>query len=288
MPGRIKKAKVLTVSGGKGGTGKTFVSVNLAVEMARRLSGGGVFGSRISNSRVLLFDADFHLSNAHLMFGEKLSPCLDRFLDDPSSLPHYIVTTQYGVDLISFGGDEKRVNTIEEVTNSEILNALNKLEQQYDWIIVDTGAGLNKVILKQIMFADYTLLVVNPVATSIIDAYKVIKFMVLERKRRPIEICVNMASNYDEGYNCYVKLEKTLRQFGIGVRVFFSGVIYSDPTIFNKSLQSGIPAVAFNEKNHISQSIEILWDQILKKPAVKNIESFFEKIFFSNMSVDEH
>lgn len=279
MPGRTKKAKVLTVSGGKGGTGKTFLSVNLAVEMARRLSGGGVFGTRISNSRVLLFDADYHLSNAHLMLGEKLSPCLDRFLDNPSSLPNYIVTSQYGVDLISFGGDEKRVNNVEEVANSEILNELNKLEGQYEWIIVDTGAGLNKMILKQIMFADHTLLVVNPVATSIIDAYKVIKFMVLEKKRRPIEICVNMASNYDEGYQCFSKLEKTLKQFGIGVKVYFSGVVYNDPLLFNKSLQSGIPAAANGAQNHVSQAVNNLWDQILKKPAVKNVESFFEKIF---------
>lgn len=279
MTARRKKAQVLTVSAGKGGTGKTFVSVNLAVQMAKKLSSRGFFGSRTSNNRVLLFDADYHLSNAHIMLGEKLSPCLDRFLEDPSSLPGYIVSSQYGVDLISFGGDEKKVNNVEEAANAEILNELNKLEAQYDWIIVDTGAGLNKVILKQIMFADHTLLVVNPVATSIIDAYKVIKFMVLEKKRRPIEICVNMASNYDEGYQCFSKLEKTLRQFGIGVRVYFSGVVYNDPAQFNKALQSGIPAAALGAPNHISQSIDNLWDQILKKPAVKNAESFFERIF---------
>ncbi len=276
---RKKRAKVLTVSGGKGGTGKTFVSVNLAVTIAKKL-GGNPSASAFSNNKVLLFDADYHLSNAHLMLGEKLSPCLDRFLEDPSSLPNYIVSSPYGVDLISFGGDEKKVNDIQEISNEAILNELNKLEAHYEWIIVDTGAGLNKIILKQIMFSDYSLMVVNPVATSILDAYKVIKFMVLEKKRRPIDICVNMASSYEEAYETFNKLDRTIKQFGIGVKIFFSGFIYNDPPLFHKSLRDGVPASVNGNSNHVSESMHAMWNQIVKNPSVKTMESFFEKIFF--------
>lgn len=277
MARRSRKAKVLTVSGGKGGTGKTFVAVNMAVSMAQRLSGG----RRRSGgaNRMLLFDADYHLSNAHLLLGEKLSPCLDRFLEDPSSLPNYIMPTQYGIDLISFGGDEKNVNNIETKVNDEILNELNILESHYDWIIVDTGAGLNSVILRQIMFADHTLLVVNPVATSIIDAYKVIKYMTMENKKRPIDVCVNMAKDYDDGYNSFERLDKTIKQFGIGVKIYLAGVLYNDPSLFHRALRAGTPAVELNAPNHISEAVNACWDQILKRPAMKDVESFFEKIF---------
>lgn len=280
MVKRKKSAKVLTVSGGKGGTGKTFISVNLAVAMAKKL-GVNPLPSGFSNNKILLFDADYHLSNAHMMFGEKLSPCLDRFLEDPTLLPHYISSTQYGVDLISFGGDEKKVNVIDAFSNSAILNELNKLEKHYEWIIVDTGAGLSDVILKQIMFSDYTLLIINPVVTSLLDTYKVIKFMALEKKQRPIDICVNMVSSYDEAYQSFNKLERTLKQFGIGVKVFFSGFVYSDPIIFNKSLRDGVPAAVNGNSNHVAQSMDAIWLQILKNPSVKSMESFFEKIFFN-------
>ncbi len=276
---RKKRAKVLTVSGGKGGTGKTFISVNLAVTIAKKL-GVNSTASAFSNNKVLLFDADYHLSNAHLMLGEKLSPCLDRFLEDPSSLPNYIVSSQYGVDLISFGGDEKKVNDIQEISNEAILNELNKLEEHYEWIIVDTGAGLNRTILRQIMFSDFSLMVVNPVATSILDAYKVIKFMVLENKRRPIDVCVNMVSSYDEAYETFNKLDRTIKQFGIGVKIFFSGFVYNDPPLFNKSLRDGVPASINGNSNHVAESMHAIWNQIVKNPSVKTIESFFEKIYF--------
>lgn len=276
---RRKRAKVLTVSGGKGGTGKTFIAVNLAVWMAKKL-GPNASRNAFSANKVLLFDADYHLSNAHLMLGEKLSPCLDRFLEDPSSLPHYISHTQYGVDLISFGGDEKKINEIEINANDKILNELNKLEDHYEWIVLDTGAGLNKVILRQIMFSDYSLLVINPVATSLIDAYKVIKFMALEQKRRPIDICVNMVSSYEEAYQAFSNLERTIKQFGVGVKIYFSGFVYNDPPLFNKSLHEGFPACLQGNPNHVAQSIDALLDQILKSPSLKSMESFFEKIFF--------
>ncbi|MCX7677731.1 MAG: AAA family ATPase [Spirochaetes bacterium] len=278
MPARRRKrSKVLTVSGGKGGTGKTFISVNLAVAMAKRI--GMNSASTFSANKVLLFDADYHLSNAHLMLGEKLSPCLDRFLEDPSSLPHYIVHTQYGVDLISFGGDEKRINEIEVTANEKILSELNKLEEHYEWIVVDTGAGLNKIIMRQIMFSDYTLLVINPVSTSLLDAYKVIKFMALENKRRPIDICVNMATGYQEAYQAFSSLEKTLAQFGIGVKIFFAGFVYNDPTLFHKSLREGVPALMSENSNHFLLSMNSIWEQVVKNPSVKSMESFFEKIF---------
>ena len=83
----------------------------------------------LATHKVLLFYADFHLFNAHLFLGERLSPCLDRFLDDPSCLPEFIAGTRFGIDLISFGRDERRVNAIETSINEQILEEFRKLER---------------------------------------------------------------------------------------------------------------------------------------------------------------
>jgi len=69
---------------------------------------------------------------------------------------------------------------------------------RYYWIIVDTGAGPTDVILRQVLFADHALLVVNPVVTSIVDAYKLLKFLWLEKKQRPVDICLNMVATYEK------------------------------------------------------------------------------------------
>jgi len=274
-----RKARILAVSGGKGGTGKTYVAVNLAVQMALRLGTRGARVPGLSTNRVLVFDADYHLSNAHLFLGEKLSPCLDRFLDEPSSLPNFISSTRFGVDLISFGGDERRVNTLENRINARILEELRKLERSYEWIIVDTGAGLSETILRQVIFADHALLVLNPVITSIVDTYKVLKFLWLEKKQRAVDICLNMVASYEEGYACFRKLQSTLRQFSIPMRIFFAGALYSDPPRFMRAIHAGHPAALVDPPNHVSESIDNIWDHVLKGPGQKAVDSFFTTVF---------
>jgi flagellar biosynthesis protein FlhG len=282
MPKFFRKARILTISGGKGGTGKSFVAVNLAVTMAQRLSGSGEPRKKsFTGNRVLLFDADFHLSNDHLFLGVKLAPCLDRFLKNPESLSEYIVSTDYGVDLISFGGDEHRVNFIESKDNLDILSHLNRLETFYDWIIVDTGAGLTQMIIKQIHFADHSLLVTNPDATAMIDCYKMIKFITIEKPEfRNIDICMNRVATFEEGYVTFKKLQDILLQFRVPVKIYYAGPVYADQRLFTKSLQSGVPAALYgNGPNHIRESMNFMWDYIGKKNITKNMESFFEKIF---------
>ncbi len=281
MPRFFKKSKVLTVSGGKGGTGKTFLSTNMAVAMAVRLSAESpVIRSHVSNNRVLLFDADFHLSNAHLFLGARVAPCLDRFLKNPESLPEYIISTEYGVDLISFGGDERKVNYIEDNINTAILKELKKLESLYDWIIVDTGAGLTKLILKQILFADYSLLVTNPEPTAVIDCYKLIKFLIAENPSfKNIDVCVNKAADFEEGFLTFKKIRKVLEQFNVPAKIFFAGPAYSDKKLFDACLQKGVPAAVADPASHFNESFNYIWDYLLKKRLAKQMESFFEKIF---------
>ena len=280
MPFAQRKSKVLTVSGGKGGTGKTFTAVNLAVEMAKRLAGKTARKVPKAGSRVLLFDADYHLSNAHLFLGVRLAPCLDRFLKDPASLPEYIMTTEYGVDLISFGGDENFVNQIEISADSAILDELKKLETSYDWIVIDTGAGLTQIILRQIVMADYALLVTNPEPTSMIDCYKMIKFISRENPQfKHIDICVNKAENFEEGFINFKKLKEILAQFRVPVQIRFSGVIHRDDQMFNHSLRNGVPIVNLGDNSHMRESFNYIWDTMLKAPLSRKMESFFERIF---------
>ena len=275
-----KKAKIVTVSGGKGGTGKTFVAVNLAAEMAGRLlSKTADVEKELSSNRVLLFDADFHLSNTHYFFGQKQPPRLDLLTKNPELIPDHIKNMGNGIDLISFGGDEKNINDIKDTINSGFLDELVKLEMHYDWIIIDTGAGLTNIILNQITFADYAVMVTNPEKTALIDCYKMIKFLASEKSSPNIEICVNQVSSFEEGYLCFKRIYNTISSFNVSTRIYFAGPVYSDRNLFSNSLQKGVPAVVLYPESHFHGSMSYIWDHIMRKTIVKNVESFFDKVF---------
>lgn len=284
-----RKARIITVGGGKGGTGKTFVAVNLAVELARQLPVREMNSKTISNSRVLLFDADYHLANSHLLLGIRQPSYLDKIVNNPKDIMEYLVTTDYGVDLINFGGDDKRVNSTEIKFNDAILKELNRLEEYYDYIVVDTGAGLNRTILNQIIFADQALLTINPESTSLLDAYKLIKFISLEKNRpKSLDICVNKAASVEEAQKAFRKLENTKEQFGLKMKMYLSGVIFSDKQLFDASLAKGIPAVVLNSGSAVAQSFRALAVNIQKNKFSKSVESFFEKIFIgSGQDIDD-
>lgn len=280
-----RKAKVITVSGGKGGTGKSFVAVNLAVEIAKNLSVGEMNRKTMSNSRVLLFDADYHLSNTHLFLGIKQPAYLDKIVIKPQDILNYVTATDYGVDLISFGGDERRVNNTELKFNDRILSELNKLEEYYDVIVVDTGAGLNRMILNQIIFADNVVLVVNPESTSLLDAYKLIKFISLEKHRpKSIDICVNRVTSMEEAIATFRKLEATKNQFGVKMNIFFSGAVYADKQGFDAAMMRGAPAVMMDPTSHFVQSFSAMAKSVQRANIVKRADSFFEKLFIEYSS----
>jgi len=80
-------------------------------------------------------------------------------------------------------------------------------------------AGSAVTILRQVIFADRALLVVNPVVTSIVDACKLLKFLWIEKKQRAVDVCLNMVSSCEEGYACFRKLQSTLRRFGVAEKI---------------------------------------------------------------------
>ncbi|GEM_PF-2229035 len=278
-----RKAKVITVSGGKGGTGKTFVSVNLAALLASTLPVREIKNDVLSGNRVLLIDADYHLGNTHLLLGIKQHNYLDKVIDRELDIKEFISHTDFGVDLLSFGGDDKKISDADGKFNDAVLGELKKLEELYDWIIVDTGAGLNRTILNQIVFADHALLVLNPESTSLLDTYKLIKFIQLEKNRpKSLNIVINKTESLEEAQKTYSTLENTKIKFGVKIKTFMTGLVYLDKDLFTQSLSRGIPAVVLFPGSHYEQSFQQIADYVAKSNIVKNIDSFFEKLLIGS------
>lgn len=210
------RSRVIAVTSGKGGVGKTNVSVNLALAM------GG------KGKRVLLFDADMGLANVDVMFGLMPSYTLLNVLNGQKGLHEILVEGPEGIRIIASGsGGVQELADLSETQRSRFLDALLDLRNESDVILIDTGAGLHRNVLAFALSADEVLVVTTPEPTALMDAYGMIKILHRERKNPLIRIVVNMASNQGEADEAGKKLVILSKRF-LDLDVEYRGFIPRD------------------------------------------------------------
>ena len=176
--------RVIAITSGKGGVGKTNLSVNLAIALKE------------AGLRVLLIDADLGMANVDVVLGSLSRTHLLNLLEEGVELEDVLVHGPYGVDYISGGsGIEKAADfTFEE--RQRLMQKLTGCGQVADIILVDTGAGLGKNVMDFILAADEVLLVTTPEPTALTDAYAVMKAYSMYASAPSLKLVVNRV--YDE------------------------------------------------------------------------------------------
>ena len=177
---------MLTVASGKGGVGKTSVAVNLAIAL-RRL---GV--------RPLVVDADFGLANVDIMLGATSKYDISYFLRGERTLQEIIQTGHEGVRFISGGSGVYDLINIHEEQLAELLAKIVIIDAPIDFIIIDTGAGINENIIRMILASSETMIVTTPEPTSVLDAYALIKTIMKRDGSHQIRILVNKCESKKE------------------------------------------------------------------------------------------
>lgn len=195
-----KSTEVITVSSGKGGVGKSNTSVNLALVL------GGL------GHKVLLIDVDIGLANADLLLGVYTKHTLFDFFEKGISLFQVISRVNDNVHLLSGGSALTDSHMFENLNRDLLQKELNNL-MGYNFIIFDTGAGINENVTYFSLVADRVILVTTPEPTSITDAYALLKSLYKLKGDINLEIVVNKASNEGEAKNTSDKLIKVSRSF---------------------------------------------------------------------------
>ncbi len=262
-----RRARVIAVSSGKGGVGKTNIAVNLALKL------------QDTGSRILLVDADYNLSNADIIMG--ISP---QFNLSDAVLKHYSIK-----EVIHSGPNDLHILPgcsgfaelidIPENKRVRIFKELGELEYKYDYIIIDTAAGLNKQVLDILSFSQHNLMVITPEPTSIADTYAVIKVLSYSKKDLKANLIVNQVSSYEQAKDIYNKVKLVIDKF-LDVSVRFSGYIVNDNNI-KKAVMRQNPFVLEYPKTSGSKCVDMIVDQIVSKgriPIPKEEGTFFEKI----------
>lgn len=203
-------AKVVAVASGKGGVGKTNLTVSLAACMSAK------------GARVTLLDADFGLANADVLCGVQPRGRLDEVIAGRRQLSDILVVTPAGFRLAAGATGVARLVDAGAQTARAVVSRLERLERDADLVLIDCAAGIGRPVLAMLLASDMPIVVVTPEPTSITDAYGLIKALRIEARRagRPVtpQLWVNQARSESEAMGVYERIS------GVGAR-FLGGAV---------------------------------------------------------------
>lgn len=211
--------QVISVTSGKGGVGKTNVSVNLACMLARE------------GKRVVLLDADLGLANVDVVLGLAPEKNLFHIFEENAKLEDVLLDTPYGFKILPAASGVAEMLELDTGQKLDLLEAMDALEDSVDFLIVDTGAGINENVLYFNLAVQERLLVLTPEPTSLTDAYALIKVLKAEHGVERFRVVVNMAKTPAAAKEVYAKLHNACDQFLSGISLDLVGVLPLDPGV---------------------------------------------------------
>jgi len=223
-PAEAVSAKVLAITSGKGGVGKTFVAANLAAALTRR------------GQRVLVLDADLGLANLDVVLNLHPKVTLHDVFTGKATVDEAIVKAPGGFSVLLAGSGMVEYSRLTPEVRDEFVRVLRSLLPRFDVVLLDTGAGISDVVLFAVSLAGEVLLVATPEPTSLTDAYAAIKVLSMQQKRRQVRMIINQTVRPGDGRAITGQLQQVLDRFvstdtGRPVRLIHLGDIPADPSV---------------------------------------------------------
>jgi flagellar biosynthesis protein FlhG len=210
---------VVSVTSGKGGVGKTNIAVNLACALAA------------SGKRVVLLDADLGLANVDVLLGLTPQYNLFHLFHEEVSLSDVLMDTPFGFRILPASSGVSEMLSLSPGQKISLLEAMDGLEDSVDYLLVDTGAGINDNVMYFNLAAQQRLVALVPEPTSLTDAYALIKVMQQNHDVHDFKVLVNMAQDLKIAKEMFRRLYKACDHFLSGISLDFVGVIPHDPAV---------------------------------------------------------
>jgi flagellar biosynthesis protein FlhG len=260
-----RQAKVLAITSGKGGVGKTNIAANLAVCLSA------------SRKKVLLVDADLSLGNLDVIMNINSKYNISHMITGRKSIEQIIHIGPAGLEIICGASGLEDLTNINEFQRQRLLKDLAKLGSDTDMIVIDTAAGISKSVIGFCLAADHVLVVTTPEATAMTDAYAMIKVLVGNRFAGRISLIVNMAETTAEGKKTYQQIANVVRRF-LNTHVYDAGILLRDEQL-SSAVRLRKPVVLAHPKARITSSLVALAAKLSNVSAAQpNDEGFFKKV----------
>jgi len=260
--------RVIAVASGKGGVGKTNVSVNLGVSL-----------SKLGN-RVLLMDADMGLANVDIMLGLQTKYNLSHVLDGEKTLQEVIVEGPGGLKIIPAASGVRRMAQLSAMENAGIINAFSELNGELDILIVDTAAGIADSVVSFCRAAQEVVVVVTDEPASITDAYALVKVLSRDYQLTQFRLLANMSRSPAHGRQLYEKFAKVCEQF-LDVSIDYLGTVPFDHDL-REAVQRQIPVTVYKPNSDAAQSFKSMAQQIQRWPIPRGVTGYLQ-FFVENL-----
>lgn len=261
------KAKIITITSGKGGVGKSNFVINLGIYI------------QSTRKKVMIFDADVGMGNDDVLMGLRTKGSIFDVISGEKTLEEVMLEGPYGIKLIPGGSG---LNRIEELTEEEKEVFFSKISELkgFDYILMDTGAGISKNVLGFINACDEVIFLTTPEPTSLTDCYSVIKATKHFKLKSTGSVVINRALDKEEGEGVFFKLNSVANKF-LDMDLNYLGCVYEDRKLL-EAVRSQEPVIIKFSSSDVSLSIKKIGDNLIGKENYKEnigIEGLFKKIF---------
>lgn len=259
--------KIITVTSGKGGVGKSNFVVNLAITLQKM------------GNKVLIFDADVGMGNDDVLMGFLPKYNVFDIILNGKDIDDVVVTGPFGVKLLPGGSGISRVNEISNYQRTRFLDKLSKLED-IDYILMDTGAGINRSVLGFIACCEELIVLTTPEPTSLMDAYSLLKAVAHFKIKTEAKVVINRTIEKNEGQETFNKFQNAVKNF-LKMDTFYLGNIAEDKKLV-QAVRNQEPFViatpnceAANDVNAIAKKLT----GTLSNESGIGVQGLFRKIF---------
>ncbi|HSR67161.1 MAG TPA: MinD/ParA family protein [Acidobacteriota bacterium] len=249
-----RHCQVLAVTSGKGGVGKTNLSVNLAISLSRQ------------GYRVAILDADFGLANVDVFLGLTPGYHLGHVVEGIVPLRSIVLQGPEGVDVIPASSGIQEMSELGETRRGHILDQLNRLVEDYDYVLIDTAAGISTNVLGLLHFSRRVIVVLVPEPTAIVDAYALIKVFNKSNRDKEMLVVVNSAEDEDEAEEVFGQLSRVADRF-LGRRLQLLGYVLKDENVHEAIVQQ-VPLMVTSPQSAAGRCLDRIAQQLSQSIAI--------------------
>lgn len=262
--------RIISITGGKGGIGKTTISVNLAIAFAKM------------KKKVLLFDADLGLANVDIMLGLRPEKNINDFLSGSCDLNDICIDGPAGIKIIPSASGMQKMADLSSLESVELIKSFSSLTQEIDVMLVDTAAGISNQVLNFSHASQEIMIIICNDPASLMDSYAIIKLLNQKYHRVKFGVIVNRVKDNNEGLSVFSRFQQVTEKF-LNINLNYLGSLPQDDYIKIASSQrvsvvdkypKSLSSAAFNEIcygiNHwcddtvISGGIHFFFERLVK------------------------
>jgi len=263
--------RVIAVSSGKGGVGKTNVVAGLALSLSR------------TGKKVLIIDADLGLANIDIIFNVRPKLNISDVMNGEASIKEILVELQENISLIPAGSGISDLTRLSDAQKLALLNEFDEIDGDFDYVLVDTGAGISDNVLYFNLAADDCIVVTTTEPTAITDAYALMKVMSIEHGYKYFKLIVNMVKSEKDAKRVYFSLSQAASKFLGSAVIEYIGYLPVEPKI-SESVIKRMPYINSNPNSEFTKAMTKIAG-VLSRSVSKNTDSGNLKLFMNRFAV---